>query len=100
VGRLVNAEPAGLLPWTLSVLFIPTLALSLGVWSRSSKAFEVIYPILWYLGPFNPQNGLAVLDYLGIHAQSPVNTSPLGFGGVILLLLMFALLGRWRQVRM
>lgn len=94
LGRLVYAQPLDLLTWCLSVLFIPTLALALGVWGRSSKPFEVIYPILWYLGPFNPQNGLVILDYLGIHPNAPVIASPAGFASVTVLLLMLALLGR------
>jgi hypothetical protein len=97
-GRLFNAEPIHLLPWFLSVLFIPTLALTLGMWGRSSKLFEVIYPILWYLGPFNRESGLAVIDYLGIHAQSPINTSPFMFAGFIILLFLLALVARRRQI--
>jgi hypothetical protein len=98
IGRLVSGEPALLAPWMLSVLFIPTLALTLGTWSRTSKLFEVVYAILWYLGPFNRENGLAGLDYLGIHAQAPVNTAPLAFAGVLGLLLLFAMIGRRRQM--
>ena len=97
-GRLLAGQPAGVLPWTLSVVFIPTLALALGIWSRSSKLFEVVYPILWYLGPFNRENGLAVLDYLGIHAGAPVNISPLWFIGLLIVLLLFAFIGRRRQI--
>jgi hypothetical protein len=98
LGRGLAGEPAGLLPWCLAVAFIPTLALALGVWSRSSKTFEVIYPILWYLGPFNKENGLAVIDYLGLHAMSPVLVAPLLFTGVVLLLLLAAYAGRRRPV--
>ncbi len=98
LGRLIYADPIALLPWSLSVLFIPTLALTLGIWSRSSKLFEVVYPILWYLGPFNPQNQLVVLDYLGIHPQAPVNTAPLGVVGFVALLMVLAFVGRRRQI--
>ncbi len=97
LGRAIHGETLELPAWLLAVLFIPTLALMLGIWNRSSKAFEVIYPVLWYLGPFNPQNQLAVLDYLGVHAAAPVLTRPLlfalGVGGMLLL----AALGRHRQ---
>jgi hypothetical protein len=98
LGRLIAAEPLVLLPWLLAVVFIPTLALTLGVWSRGSKLFEVIYAILWYLGPFNRENGLAVLDYLGLHARAPVNTAPLLFAGFLGLLLLLAFVGRRRQL--
>jgi hypothetical protein len=49
LGRIIHAEPVALLSWILSVFFVPTLALTLGVWSRGSKLFEVVYAILWYL---------------------------------------------------
>jgi hypothetical protein len=97
-GRLLSGQPAEVLSWTLSVVFIPTLALALGVWSRSSKLFEMVYPILWYLGPFNRENGLVVLDYLGIHAGAPVNGSPLWFAGLLIFLLLLAFVGRRRQI--
>lgn len=97
LGRLVHGEAPEFVSWALSMLFIPTLALALGSWSRSSKVFEVVYPILWFLGPFNAQNSLASLDYLGIHAQAPVNTSPLLAAGGILLLALMAGIGRMRQ---
>lgn len=97
VGRILYAEPLSLCPWVLAVVFIPTLALALGTWGHSSKLFEVLYPILWYLGPFNPQNSLAMLDFLGIHSQAPVNISPLRFAGFIAGLLLLAVLGRRRQ---
>ncbi len=99
VGRLIFAEPLHLSVWILAVLFIPTLALTLGVWANNSRVFEVVYPILWYLGPFNIQNQLSGLDYLGLHAQAPGHTAPLLFTGFVALLLMAAHLGRRRPDR-
>ena len=99
IGRLFAGEPILLLPWLLAILFIPTLALVLGVWSHSSKMFEVVYPILWYLGPMNKENGLAVIDYLGIHPGSPAYTAPWIFAGVILSMLALAYVGRRLQMR-
>lgn len=34
--------------WAASVVFIPSMALAMGIWSRSSKMFEVLYTVLWY----------------------------------------------------
>ncbi|NTU78585.1 MAG: ABC transporter permease subunit [Chloroflexales bacterium] len=98
LGRVIWGEPLALLPWALAVLFIPTLALALGVWSRGSKLFEVVYLVLWYLGPFNTGSPLAALDYLGVHAEAPVHTAPLGVAGVIVVLLALAVVGRRRQL--
>jgi hypothetical protein len=98
LGRLVWGEPPALLPWALAVLFIPTLALTLGVWSRGGKLFEVVYLVLWYLGPFNTGSQLAALDYLGVHVEAPVHTAPLGVAGMIVLLLALAVVGRRQQM--
>lgn len=66
--RLVMAgEWSGLFAWIAGAVFIPTLALALGVWSGSSKPFEAIYTVWWYIGPANhvPQ-----IDYMGTTAAS------------------------------
>ncbi|HEX5716919.1 MAG TPA: hypothetical protein VF179_12220 [Thermoanaerobaculia bacterium] len=59
---LIGGDFAALASWTVGALFIPSLALALGVWSGSSKLFEAVYLFLWYIGPMNrtPE-----LDYLG-----------------------------------
>jgi ABC-type transport system involved in multi-copper enzyme maturation permease subunit len=99
VGRAIAGEPLHLTAWALGVIFIPSLALALGTWSHTSKLFEVVYPILWYLGPFNRQSGLARIDYLGFHAGAPANVFPLLFAGFILALLVLAFAGRWAQMQ-
>lgn len=98
VGRVMNGEPLGPVAWVLAVLFIPTLALALGVWTRSSKVFEIIYVILWYLGPFSAQNAVVELDFLGNHPDALANTSPLLLGAIIVVLFVLAVLGRRQQV--
>ena len=42
---------AGLVAWAAGAVFIPSLALALGVWSGASKFFEAVYTVLWYVGP-------------------------------------------------
>ena len=46
VKLILVADWLHLLAWGTGALFIPTLALALGVWSGSSKLFEVVY-MLW-----------------------------------------------------
>ncbi|HVG06618.1 MAG TPA: hypothetical protein VNM67_02865 [Thermoanaerobaculia bacterium] len=62
VRYVIGGDFAALAGWTVGALFIPSLALALGVWSGSSKLFEAVYLFLWYIGPMNrtPE-----LDYLG-----------------------------------
>ena len=92
--RLVlTGDGSGLAAWAVGAMFIPTLALALGVWSGSRKLFEVIYTLLWYVGPANQ---VPPLDYMGATGV----TSPLVFLTATLLLAAFALVGRQRQIRM
>ena len=41
---------------------LPSIALALGVWSGTSKAFEGILTAMWYIGPMNRVSGI---DYTG-----------------------------------
>ncbi len=49
---LLKGDLSGLAGWMGAVIFIPTLALALGVFSSGSRVFEVLYLFLWYMGPF------------------------------------------------
>jgi hypothetical protein len=55
-------QHAGLLAWAAGAMFVPSLALALGVWSGTSKFFEGLYTALWYVGPLNRVPGL---DFTG-----------------------------------
>src|SRR5207342_3563182 len=50
---LLAGDNLGVVAWLVGAFFIPTMALALGVWSGSSKLFEVLYLLMWYLGPAN-----------------------------------------------
>jgi hypothetical protein len=86
-----------LLAWVLFVLFVPSLALALGVWSGTNKLFEVVYLLIWYIGPLNQ---LPALDYLGIGPDALVLRQPLILGFAILLLLVLAVIGRQKRLSM
>jgi hypothetical protein len=53
--------------WVACTLFVPSLALALGVWSGTSKVFEAIYTVWWYIGPAHHTPGL---DFLGTTTDS------------------------------
>jgi hypothetical protein len=89
---LFAGDSAGLLAFLSAALFIPSLALALGVWSGTSKPFEIVYVSLWYLGPLNKVPGL---DFIG--AQSDGNLQ--FFIPLSLALIAFACWGRARQLR-
>lgn len=50
---LLGGNIGGLMAWFIGVFFIPTFALSLGVWSGTRKPFEICYTLLWYVGPLH-----------------------------------------------
>jgi len=89
-------DRAGLLAWAVGALFIPTLALALGVWSNSSKLFEAVYVTLWYVGPMNR---IAALDYLGATDESIASGVPWYYLNLTVILLGLAVVGRRRQLR-
>ena len=88
----VDGDTAGLLALLSGALFIPSLALASGVWSGTSKLFEILYMLIWYLGPLNK---LMALDYIGSHG----NGRPEFFIPVSIALIVFACIGRARQIR-
>ena len=83
-----NRNLPGLAGWAGAVVFVPTLALALGVFSSSNRFFEVIYVIWWYAGPLS---------------QNPALDFTAGAPQVYLLaaagLLLLSVFWRGRQVR-
>jgi hypothetical protein len=82
--------------WVVGALFVPSLALALGVWSGSRRAFEIVYTFVWYLGPVNR---VSALDYMGVTDGALAGEVYLIYLGASVVLLGLALLGRWRQPR-
>jgi hypothetical protein len=92
VPLMLAGDASGLFAWLVGALFIPSLALALGVWSGTSKLFEVIYTLLWYIGPMNR---VSPLDYAGASGDS----RPAVFLIAALVLAVLAVVGRWRQLQ-
>jgi hypothetical protein len=78
----------------VAVLFIPSLALAIGVWSKGRKAFEAVYTMLWYIGPMNH---VRELDFTGV-ATSPPAVVKLCFLFLTVVALGVAFIGRKRQI--
>jgi ABC-type transport system involved in multi-copper enzyme maturation permease subunit len=55
---LSNGDLPGLAGWVGAIIFIPALALALGVLSSGSRVFEVVYLIWWYIGPGQKTQGM------------------------------------------
>jgi hypothetical protein len=85
---ILNGDLSALAGWAGAVLFIPSLALVLGVTSSGSRIFEVVYLIWWYIGPMQKTQGL---DFTSGAPQIYLLAS--------LALLLFSAFVRSRQVR-
>jgi hypothetical protein len=95
--RLIIAGDLGaLVGWSAGALFIPGFALCAGIWSGGGKLFEILYLLLWYLGPLNHT---AELDYMGSTTAGVSAGVPYVFLGVTAVLLVLAGVGRARQLR-
>jgi hypothetical protein len=89
---LIGADWQMLAAWLAGALFIPSLALALGVWSGSSKFFEALYTVWWYVGPLHRTPSL---DFVG---GSRVSSAPALYLSLAAGLLLASCLGRRRQV--
>ena len=94
--RISSGQWAGLGAWAVGALFAPSLALALGTWSGSSRTFEVVYTLLWYVGPMNH---VPALDYMGLTPEALAEWVPLYYLCASGALLVLALFGRWQQTR-
>jgi len=89
---LISGDLHAALAWLAAALLIPSLAVALGVWSGSSKLFEVIYTLWWYTGPMSHVPGL---DFL---SSSHSFRTPAIYLCSAFVLLIAAYLGRRRKV--
>lgn len=100
IGAGVRLALAGqsveLIAWAAGVLFVPSLALALGVWSGTAKFFEGFYVALWYVGPLNRVPGL---DFTGSAVTTQSSRYALMYFSFAAILLIAAFLRRASQLR-
>ena len=78
---LLSSDWPALAAWATAAVFIPSLALGLGIWSGSSKFFEGLYTVWWYMGPLHRTPGL---DFVGTTPQSTSTVAYLLAAGALL----------------
>jgi hypothetical protein len=88
---LASGDTSLLGAWLAAAVFIPSLALMLGVVTGVSKVFEVTYLLLCYFGPLN---NVHALDFIGMGGSS----APAVWLLIASASLATALLWRWRQL--
>jgi len=96
VSLILAGEWSHLVAWGVAALFIPALAVTLGIWSGSSKFFEALYVVWWYIGPVS---GLVSLDFMGLSNEAIARGLPFVYLAGTVLLLGLAAVGRARQIR-
>jgi len=92
----LTGEITSLLAWFVGAFFVPALALALGVWIGDSRAFETVYPLLWYIGVINQ---VPAFDYAGVTAGGLAMGMPFVYMGITAGLVVLAVIGRWRQLQ-
>jgi len=92
----LHGEWLGVLALGVGALFIPSLALCLGVWTGSSKSFEFIYTLLWYIGPLNH---MEPLDFMGVVPGSVEAGIWQIYLAIALILFGLAFIGRKVQIQ-
>lgn len=79
----------------VGILFVPSLALALGVWTNGSRTFEIVYLILWYI---SIQSGATAFDYRGATVEAISAGMPIYYFMITILLTVLAVLGRRKQM--
>jgi hypothetical protein len=87
----LHNQTASLLAVGIAVLLVPSLALMLGVWTGTSKVFEVTYLVIWYVGI---ANRLPTLDFVGLTPQAIVFQRPAWLLVLLAACILLALMGR------
>ncbi|MGW3228009.1 hypothetical protein [Kitasatospora sp. NPDC001095] len=82
---LVAGDAAGAACWLGGALFVPSLAMALGVVSRSHRLFQAVYLPLWWM----LVNNVSAVDFMG---AIRVNGSPAGPGPLLVGALSAAML--------
>ncbi|MBN1921248.1 MAG: hypothetical protein JW892_08395 [Anaerolineae bacterium] len=88
---LMMGDAHSLLAWLVGALFVPSLALTFGVLTGSSKAFEIVYVLWMYL----ILNKIPAIDFLGMTPNSPWQL----YLGLALVLMSVAILARQTQLK-
>jgi len=87
---------SGLLGWTVGATFIPTAALAMGVWSGTSKLFEALFIICWYIGPFQK---VSQFNFIPTSATAIAAGLPYIYLLATISILIVAVIGRRRQIK-
>ena len=94
VRLVVGGDVVGAVAVFVGALFVPSLAVFLGVWTGSCKVFEFLYVLLWYVGPMSGSVGL---DFMGVLPGSVAGGVWWFYLGAAFVLFLGGFWGRLRQ---
>jgi len=95
---VIAGEGHLLFGWIVGILFVPALALALGVWTNSGRLFEMIYFLVWFLGVYSGGH-IWPLDFLGRGGHSVAVSIPSIYLLITAVLLAWAVIGRRKQIQ-
>lgn len=93
---LFAGQWTNLLAILIGAIFISSLALASGIWSGGSKLFEGSYLFIWYLASVV---SVQPLDFMGRLSTSFQSGLFWWYGGLTVILIALAIIGRSRQIR-
>ncbi|CAP15596.1 MULTISPECIES: hypothetical protein [Halobacterium] len=89
-------HPELLLGYLGGISFAPSFAIAAGIWTRSGWLFEIVYLMIWYVGPLN---SAVPADFMGTTAESVHARVPLMFAALSIVLLGAAILRRRAEIQ-
>jgi hypothetical protein len=92
---MIYGQADHLIGWMAGALFVPSLALALGVVTNSNRLFEIIYLAWWYLGI---GASVSVFDFKGTTDAAIVSAIPLYYLIGAVALAAIAVIARPRQM--
>lgn len=81
--------------YLVAALFAPSLAFALGSFSGTSRIFEVIYLVWWFIGA----NGPRIFDFMQARNEFPSSRQTVMYLILAVVFLLLGLARRWRQTR-
>lgn len=93
---VIIGDIRGLFAWFIGSLYIPSLAFSLGIWTKTNKSFELIYLSIVFVGIFN---NLRAFDFLGIMEGTAKSIIPIVYLFITVILLISTFYGRYLQTK-
>ncbi len=92
---IIEGDTAHIPVYLVAVLFVPSLAFALGTLSGTSRLFEVVYLLWWFMGVNGPQ----VFDFMQSQREVPSPVQVAVYLGLAVVLFLLGFARRLREMR-